>query len=71
MDLLLKIPGVQKELVQLKRWRPLTPAVWERVKQFVRGDLDPETCSSTGGVRHLPELSEVASRLEAAIEDDR
>ncbi len=40
--LLLTIPGVQKELVELRSSRPLTPEAWERVASFVRGDLNPE-----------------------------
>ena len=40
--LLLTIPGVQRELVELSSSRPLTPEAWERVASLVRGDLDPE-----------------------------
>jgi len=34
--LLLTIPGVQKELVELSSSRPLTPEAWERVASLVR-----------------------------------
>src|ERR1035437_5403934 len=53
--LLLTIPGVQKELVELRSSRPLTPEAWERVASLVGGDLNPEN-----GVRRLPESDDVS-----------
>src|SRR5258707_1044631 len=59
--LLLTIPGVQKELVELSSSRPLTPEAWERVASLVRGDLDPENEGpAPRGGRRQPDISEVA-----------
>lgn len=72
--LLLTIPGVQRELLELSAAaRPLTPEAWERVVNLVRGDLEPE------GDGRLPsrkppaqrDISEVASRLKGALENQR
>jgi hypothetical protein len=71
--LLLTIPGVQKELVELSSSRPLTPEAWERVASLVRGDLDPENEASWAprGGRRQPDISEVASRLRGALKNRR
>jgi hypothetical protein len=72
--LLLTIPGVQRELVELNSSsRPLTPEAWERVASLVRGDLDPENegqVTPRGG-RRQPDISEVASRLRGALKNRR
>ena len=71
--LLLTIPGVQKELVELRGSRPLTPEAWERVASLVRGDLNPENEGPTGPRvgRRQPDISEVASRLTGALKNRR
>ena len=71
--LLLTIPGVQKELVELRSSRPLTPEAWERVASFVRGDLNPENDGPTAprAGRRQPDISEVASRLRGALKNRR
>ena len=74
LRLLLTIPGVQKELVELSSSsRPLTPEAWERVASLVRGDLGPEkegpTAPRVG--RRQPDISEVASRLRGALKNWR
>jgi hypothetical protein len=71
--LLLTIPGVQKELVELGSSRPLTPEAWERVASLVCGDLDLENegaVASRGG-RRQTDISEVASRLRRALDSRR
>ena len=72
--LLLTIPGVQKELVELSSSRPLTPEAWERVAEpGFGGDLDPENegpVAARGG-RRQPDISEVASRLRGALKNRR
>ena len=71
--LLLTIPGVQKELVELNSSRPLTPEAWERVASLVRGDLDPENegQATPESGRRQPDISEVASRLRGALKNRR
>jgi hypothetical protein len=71
--LLLTIPGVQKELVELRSSRPLTPEAWERVASLVRGDLNPENegPKTPRGGRRQPDISEVASRLRGALRNRR
>ena len=71
--LLLTIPGVQKELVELRSSRPLTPEAWERVASLVRGDLNPENEGPTAPRvgRRQPDISEVASRLRGALKNRR
>ena len=71
--LLLTIPGVQKELLELGSSRPLTPEAWERVASFVRGDLSPENEGSAAPRvgRRQPDISDVASRLRGALKNRR
>src|SRR6267378_7607665 len=71
--LLLTIPGVQRELVELSSSRPLTPEAWERVASLVRGDLDPENEDQVAprSRRRQPDISEVASRLKGALKNRR
>ncbi|MDO8431322.1 MAG: DUF5681 domain-containing protein [Candidatus Binatus sp.] len=71
--LLLTIPGVQKDLVEFRSSRPLTPEAWERVVSLVRGDLNPEDEGKKGpkGRRRQPDISEVASRLKGALKNRR
>jgi len=71
--LLLTIPGVQKELVELRSSRPLTPEAWERVASLVRGDLSPENegRKALRVGRRQPDISEVASRLKGALKNRR
>jgi hypothetical protein len=71
--LLLTIPGVQKELVELRSSRPLTPEAWERVASLVRGDLNPDDRGPKApkGRRRQPDISEVASRLKGALKNRR
>jgi Family of unknown function (DUF5681) len=70
IELLSKIPWIQKELVNLGRSRRLTPEAWDQIALLVRGDLNPQSASSAEpGVvaRCQPDISEVASRLEQAL----
>jgi hypothetical protein len=70
IELLFKIPWIQKELLNLGISRRLTPEDWDKIALVVRGDLNPQNGSSgePGGVaRHQPDISEVASRLQQAL----
>ena len=71
--LLLTIPGVQRELVELKDYRPLTPEAWERVASLVRGDLDTENGDAIAVARgrRQADISEVASRLKGALREQQ
>lgn len=70
IELLFKIPWIQKELVNLGSSRRLTPEDWDEIALLVRGDLNPQNGSlaEPGVVAHRqPDISEVASRLKQAL----
>jgi Family of unknown function (DUF5681) len=71
IELLFKIPWIQKELLDLGKSRRLTAEAWDQIALLVRGDLNPLNDGSAEPevvARRQPDISEVASRLEHAIE---
>jgi Family of unknown function (DUF5681) len=69
IELMFKVPLLQKELVEHGISRPLTLEDWEQIAVLVRGDLNASNGSTAapGGAGHQPDISEVASRLEQAV----
>jgi hypothetical protein len=73
IELLLKIPYIQKDLAEAGIRRPLTPEAWEQIKSFVVGDLNSHGGDETPARSRprQPDISEVASRFEQALKDHR
>jgi hypothetical protein len=69
IELLFKIPWIQKELLDLGKSRRLTGEAWDQIALLVRGDLNPQNGSpgEPETVRRQPDISEVAIRLEQAV----
>ena len=73
LELMFKVPLLQKELADLGKSRPMTLEDWEQIAILVRGELNPGNRSGEEGefVRRQPDISEMASRLESAVNDRR
>ncbi len=72
LELMFKVPLLQKELADLGKSKSMTLDDWEQIAILVRGELSP---GSGGGEeresmrRRQPDISEMASRMESAVND--
>ena len=73
LELMFKVPLLQKELADLGKSSPMTLEDWEQIAVLVRGELSAENSVGHGGmsVQRQPDISEMASRLESAVSDRR
>lgn len=63
----------EKRQAELGKSRLMTLEAWEQIAILARGELNAENGSSATGesVRRQPDISEVASRLQGAVNGRR
>ena len=73
LELMFKVPLLQKELADLGKSGQMTLEDWEQIAILGRGELSPgNRCGEEGEfVRRQPDISEMASRMESAVNDRR